>query len=113
MIRDWQFPKEDLKIINEDWNKIHSKIMEGKAHCLTEGDTFYLSACMKGSKAKAELRPQPYSTELAQQRAYSLKQGYINKIILQSFFDEKLRHQLQMTPKRIEALKEDTLLKRL
>lgn len=105
LIRTWKFPKEDLKIITDDWNTIHSKILRGKAHELTEGDTLYLAACMKGSKANAELRVQPYSDELAQQRAYSLKQGYINKIILQSFFDEGIQHQLRITPKRVEILK--------
>ena len=50
-IRTWRFPKEDLKIITEDWNKNQSKILDGQAHKQTEGDTFYLAACMKGSKA--------------------------------------------------------------
>lgn len=104
LIRTWRFPKEDLKIITDDWNKIHSKILDGQAHKLTEGDTFYLAACMKGSKAYAELRKQPNSEELAQQRAYSLKTGYINKIILQSFLDENVQHQLQISPKRVKSL---------
>lgn len=104
MIRTWKFPKEDLKIIKDDWNIIHSKILHGQAHKLTEGDTLYLAACMKGSKANAELRNQPYSDELAQQRAYSLKTGYMNRIILQSYLQEGIRHQLRLTPKRIEKL---------
>lgn len=107
LIRTWKFPKTDLKIIKDDWNKIHRKILQGKAHTLTEGDTLYLAACMKGSKANAELRKQPYSPVLAQQRAYSLKTGYMNKIILESFLDEGVRQQLHITPKRVEKLRKE------
>ena len=104
LIRTWKFPNEDLKIIKEDWSKIHSMIMKGKADELTEGLTFYLAACMKGSKAGEEMRPQPFSDTLAQQRAYSLKQGYINKIILESYLDTNICHQLNLTPKRLKSL---------
>lgn len=104
LIRTWKFPKEDLKIIEDDWNKIHSMILSGKADELTEGVTFYLAACMKGSKSGEEMRKQPYSETLAQQRAYSLKQGYINKIILESYLDEGLKHQLNLSSKRQKTL---------
>lgn len=104
LIRTWKFPDEDLKIIKDDWNKIHSMILAGKADELTEGVTFYLSACMKGSKAGEEMRKQPFSERLAQQRAYSLKSGYINKIILESYLDASICQQLKLSPKRIESL---------
>ena len=104
LIRKWKFPKDDLKIIKDDWNIIHSKILHGQAQELSEGDTFYLAACMKGSKAKEDMRDQPGTNERAQQRAYSLKTGYMNKIILDSFLDEEINHQLNITPKRLEKL---------
>lgn len=104
LIRTWKFPEEDLKIIRDDWNKIHSLITSGKAEELSEGLTFYLAACMKGSKSGAEMRKQPYSKTLAQQRAYSLKQGYINKIILSSYLDANLKHQLSLSGKRVKSL---------
>lgn len=104
LVRTWKFPKEDLKIITDDWNIIHDKILSGRAHELTEGETFYLAPCMKGSKSGGEMRKQPYSDVLAQQRAYSLKQGYVNKIILASYLDEKIQHQLKLSPKRVESL---------
>lgn len=104
LIRTWTFPEEDLKIIRDDWSKIHSMILDGKADELTEGLTFYLAACMKGSKAGEDMRKQPFSEKLAQQRAYSLKSGYINKIILASYLDENLRQQLNISPKRLVAL---------
>ena len=59
---------------------ITNKIKIGKAHELSEGDTFYLGAATKGSKG-GNLRGQPYSKILAKQRAYSFKQGYVNHII--------------------------------
>ena len=104
LIRTWEFPKEDLKIIRDDWSKIHSMILNGKADELTEGLTFYLAACMKGSKAGEEMRKQPFSERLAQQRAYSLKSGYINKIILSSYLDINLRQQLNISSKRLVSL---------
>ena len=104
LIRTWTFPEEDLKIIRDDWNIIHSMILDGKADELTEGLTFYLAACMKGSKAGKELREQPFSDKLAQQRAYSLKSGYINRIILASYLDDNLRQQLNISSKRMLGL---------
>lgn len=76
----WSFPSCDLEIIRQDWEIIRQKVCEGKADELSEGDTFYLAACTKGSKG-GNLREQPFSNKLAKQRAYSLKQGYVNHII--------------------------------
>ena len=104
LIRTWKFPNEDLKIIKDDWSKIHEMILDGKADELTEGETFYLAACMKGSKAGEDMRPQPFSANLAQQRAYSLKTSYINKIILDSYLNPNIRHQLNISPERLASL---------
>lgn len=81
LVDDWKYPIEDLKIIKRDWETINQKIIDGKAHELSEGDTFYLGACTKGSTAAKSLREQPFNPEKAKQRAYSLKQGYVNHII--------------------------------
>ena len=81
LVDGWKYPNEDLKIIQRDWEFINQKIKEGKAHELSEGDTFYLGACTKGSTALKSFRDQPFNEERAKQRAYSLKQGYVNHII--------------------------------
>ena len=81
LVDGWKYPEEDLKIIEQDWNFIKQKIKDGKAHELSEGDTFYLGACTKGSTALKSFRDQPFGDEQAKQRAYSLKQGYVNHII--------------------------------
>uniref|UniRef100_UPI004047A288 MutH/Sau3AI family endonuclease n=1 Tax=Mariniflexile sp. TaxID=1979402 RepID=UPI004047A288 len=75
LVDGWQYPNEDLKIIKKDWEFINQKIKKGKAHELSEGDTFYLGACTKGSTALRSFRNQPFNEEQAKQRAYSLKQG--------------------------------------
>ena len=80
LVDEWNFPKTDLEIIKRDWQLIKRKIAEGKAHELSEGDTFYLGACTKGANANST-RKQPFSEIPAKQRAYSLKQGYVNHII--------------------------------
>jgi DNA mismatch repair protein MutH len=81
LVDGWKYPNEDLKIIKQDWEFINQKIKNGKAHELSEGDTFYLGACTKGSTALKSFRNQPFNKEQAKQRAYSLKQGYVNHII--------------------------------
>lgn len=89
IIRYWEFSDVDLKIIKDDWDKIHNKILLNKADEISEGDTLYLSACVKGSKGGANKRHQKNpSAPLADQRAYSLKQGYVNRIILDSIIKQ-------------------------
>lgn len=80
IIDEWNFPKTDLEIIRKDWELIKKKIMDGKAHELSEGDTFYLGACTKGANA-TDVRKQPFSDIPAKKRAFSFKQGYVNHII--------------------------------
>jgi DNA mismatch repair protein MutH len=76
----WNFPEEDLIIIQRDWATIQRKILEGKAHEISEGDTLYLGACTKGSSSLSTRR-QPFSSIPAKQRALSLKQSYVDSII--------------------------------
>jgi DNA mismatch repair protein MutH len=76
------FPSDDLEIIKRDWETIRRKIEEGRAHELSEGDTYYLGACRKGSGGENEtLNKQPFSDILAKSRAFSLKPSYVNRII--------------------------------
>lgn len=74
--------KEDLEIIKNDYKLIVDKIMAGKAHELSEGDTKYLGACTKGGTADKSLQPQYYNKDiLAKRRAFSLKQSYMTYVI--------------------------------
>lgn len=71
---------EDLKQIEEDWNFIIQKIKDGKAHEISEADTMYLGACPKGSKS-TQKRKQPFSSELAMQRAFCFKTSYMTELV--------------------------------
>jgi DNA mismatch repair protein MutH len=75
-------PSEDVATIRKDWEFIRNKVREGKAHELSEGDTFYLAACRKGSGGESEkLNSQPFSSTKAKSRAFSFKQSYVNRIL--------------------------------
>jgi DNA mismatch repair protein MutH len=74
---DW-----DEAELKRDWQVIRSKVLAGKAHELSEGDTFLLGACRKGAGGEKEaLRSQPNSDFLAKGRAFSFKTSYLNRVI--------------------------------
>ena len=78
----YEIPSSDLAQIRRDWEFIRQRVLDGNAHQLSEGDTYYLGACRKGSGGEKEaLRRQPFSNERAKARAFSFKQGYVNKLI--------------------------------
>jgi DNA mismatch repair protein len=76
----WEYPPDDLRIIEEDWKTIARMVKEGKAHELSERHTMYLGACRKGAGHGLDLRAQPFSDVKAEQRAFSLKQSYLGQI---------------------------------
>ena len=82
-----EFASKDLEIIKKDFEIIQSKIKSGNAHNISEADTMYLGACTKGETRDNSFRNQPYSKEKARQRAYCLKQSYMN-ILVRRLFDE-------------------------
>ena len=99
----FSFPEEDLIIIEHDWQVIMEKVRSGRAHEISEGDTMYLAACTKGANASS-VRPQPFSSIPAKQRAYSLKSSYMTQILNKYIFgneqSEKIikdYHELQAT----------------
>lgn len=73
-------PKEDLEIIKADYETIINKIKDGKAHELSESDTFYLGAATKSSSAEKR-RGQPFSDIPAKPRAFSFKTSYMTYIL--------------------------------
>ena len=104
IVRLWRIPKEDLKIFMDDWNVIHEKIVQGLAHELSEGDTLYLAACIKGSKGGANKKPQKAGGPLADQRAYSIKSAYLNHIIVDSLSHPEMFDGVTMTVKQKNAI---------
>ncbi|MBE6509483.1 MAG: DNA mismatch repair protein MutH [Methanobrevibacter sp.] len=82
MITDYQLydMSNDLEIFSNDFEIIKGKVLEGKAHELSEGDTSYLGACTK-ARTSADRTTQPYSDILPKPRAYSLKNAYMTGIL--------------------------------
>ncbi|WP_406944527.1 Sau3AI family type II restriction endonuclease [Halobacillus sp. SY10] len=76
-------PEEDMKIIMDDYKKIISKVKNGKAHELAEGETMYLGACTKGVNSDKSNVPQEYYSDgtKARRRAFCLKQSYVTNIL--------------------------------
>lgn len=70
----------DQDILKNDFNIIKNKVIEGKAHELSEGDTTYLGACTKSSTSKIT-RKQPFSDIPAKPRAFCLKNKYMTSIL--------------------------------
>lgn len=104
IIRLWSVPEEDLKIFMDDLNVIHAKIVNGLAHELSEGDTLYLAACVKGTKGGKDKRPQNSGGVRADQRAYSIKKAYLNHIIVDSLSHPEMCDGVVMTQKRRNAI---------
>lgn len=72
----------DLAQIRIDWEAIRAKVIDGKAHELSEGDTVFLGAARKGSGGPNEpLRKQPNSPVGAKARAFSFKPPYVDALI--------------------------------
>lgn len=76
-------PKEDQKIIREDWEKINNKIKAGLAHELSEGDTMYLGACTKSATSKN--RREQIGGIPAKPRAFSYKSSYMTQLLKREF----------------------------
>lgn len=108
IVRLWRIPEEDLKIFMDDWAVIHKKIEDGLAHELSEGDTLYLAAVVKGSKGGANKRPQPRSPKLADQRAYSIKPAYMNHIIVESLAHPEMCAGLTLSERTRRVIEERT-----
>lgn len=82
IITDYQLydMTKDEKIFKNDFEIIKGKVLAGKAHELSEGDTSYLGACTK-AKTSADRTTQPFSDILPKPRAYSLKNAYMTGIL--------------------------------
>jgi len=77
----WDMNNEpELNQIMQDWLFIHKMIIDGRAHEISEGMTLYLGACTKGANSNS-LRTQPFSTELAKQRAFCIKSSFMSVLL--------------------------------
>ncbi|TWT16253.1 Sau3AI family type II restriction endonuclease [Streptococcus sp. sy010] len=90
---------EDMQVILEDYERITAKIKQGKAHELSESDGNYLSTCTKGAGKGRDFREQPFSNELAKQRAWELKSSYMTYLINNRIFNQKEQESVVATVK--------------
>lgn len=105
-IKLFQFPKEDLEIIKNDYKTIIDKIKSGKAEEISESDTNYLGACTKGANASS-LREQPFSSKKAMQRAFCLKNSYMSYIL--NHYIANKTEEYESVIKNADILKKKTL----
>ena len=82
IITDYQLydMSQDKNIFENDFKIIKNKVIKGKAHELSEGDTSYLGACTK-ARTSSDRTTQPFSEILPKPRAYSLKNAYMTGIL--------------------------------
>lgn len=82
VITDYQLydMSKDEDIFKHDFDLIKEKVLKGKAHELSEGDTSYLGACTSGNTSE-RIKTQPFSKELSKQRSFSLKNAYMTGIL--------------------------------
>lgn len=84
----YEWFKEDMEVILEDYKRITQKIKDGRAHELSESDGNYLSTCTKGAGGGNDFRKQPFSDEPAKQRAWELKPSYMTYLINNKIFNQ-------------------------
>ena len=121
LITDYQLydMSKDFKIFSNDFEIIKNKVLDGRAHELSEGDTSYLGACTK-ARTSSDRTTQPYSKVLPKPRAFSLKNSYMTGILRESvkqtkFLNFKASHENHLKTKtannknKIETHKQITL----
>ena len=110
LINTIEIPDKDKAVIKHDWEKIREKILNGRAHELSEGDTYYLGAATHG-QTSADRTTQPYSTELAKRRAFVLKQSYMTVLLQQYVLGHSVKHESILT--NSNGLIDDTISQRI
>ena len=96
----------DKEIFENDFQLIKDKVMNGRAHELSEGDTSYLGACTK-ARTSSDRTTQPFSEILTKPRAFSLKNAYMTGILRQTI--DKQIITLKSNVKTVEEYVEDKL----
>ena len=75
-----------LNQIKKDWELIKTKVLEGKAHLISGGDTEFLEASTTGSKNQ-KLLTQPNNAKKAKPRRFALKPRYMTSVLNQIYFN--------------------------
>jgi len=75
-----KFTNSEIAQIIDDWKLIQHKVIDGKAHEISGGDTLFLEAATTGGKDQ-EPKEQPFSTELAHPRRFALKSAFVTTLL--------------------------------
>jgi DNA mismatch repair protein MutH len=89
----------DHRVIKADWNRIKDMIVDGLAHEISESHSDCLAASTSGS---GRLLGQPFSSEKAKERSFSLKPSY-TKVIWQERKQKKNYDSLFDLPDFVEG----------
>ncbi len=105
-------PDDDLKIIEDDYNKIAAYVQEGRAQELSEGMTTYLGACTKGSREADMWVDQFYPPHApAKRRAFCFKRSYMVTVFNALFADQADRAEpIIKDPKHLDGRTFDELV---
>lgn len=99
---------KDENIFKHDFELIKEKVLKGRAHELSEGDTSYLGACTNAATS-SDRTTQPFSQILSKPRAYSLKNSYITGILRELKENIPKTIQINSIKKEKENKKQTTL----
>jgi DNA mismatch repair protein MutH len=82
------FTKSEIAQLIDDWSLIKNKVINGKAHEISGGDTLFLEAATTGGKNQKP-DPQPYSEEPAHPRRFALKPAFVTTLLKKEEFSLK------------------------
>jgi len=71
----WEPDERVEALLRADWNRVFTKVRQGRAHELTESDGSIMGPCTKGVSG-ASLRTQPFESVPAKPRAWALKPSF-------------------------------------
>lgn len=90
----WKIDESIVKELEKDYELILTKIKEGKAHEIHQGQNKFLTLCPKHNgtfndpNCHRSKRPQPFSEKPAEIRAFRLKNKYMNLVVTRAIGKE-------------------------
>lgn len=97
-------PKNDLRVMEQDYALITDLIREGRADELSESLTSYLGACTKGANREKSMRDQSFYApgRSARGRAFSLKRSYMDYVLHHYVMGEPEAEAIVTDPRELE-----------
>ena len=80
-----EYTNSEIAQIRDDWHLVKNKIVNGKAHEISGGDTLFLEAATTGGKNQKYIQ-QPFSSELAHPRRFALKPAFVTTLLKKEIY---------------------------